>query len=71
MESKNKQIYIANLNRITDTEKKLVVPVERQKGEGQDSGLGLRDKTSMYKLDKQQGYIFQHRKLELLFCNNF
>ena len=28
-------MYIANLNRITDTENKLVVPVERQRGRGQ------------------------------------
>ena len=25
----------------------------------------------MYKIDKQQGYIVQHRELQLLFCNNF
>ena len=27
--------------------------------------------TTMYKINKQQGYIVQHRKIESLFCNNF
>ena len=25
----------------------------------------------MYKIDKQQGYIVQHREIQTLFCNNF
>ena len=25
----------------------------------------------MHKIDKQQGYIAQHRKIQPLFCNNF
>ena len=37
--------------------------------EGQDRGMGLRD-TNCY-VDKQQGYIVQHRELQPLFCNNF
>ena len=27
--------------------------------------------TTMHKIDKQQGYIAQHRKIQPLFCNNF
>ena len=34
-------------------------------------GMGLRDVTTMYKIDKQQGYIVQHRELQPLSCNNF
>ena len=27
--------------------------------------------TNMYKINKQQGYIVQHGKIQPLFCNNF
>ena len=37
---------------------------------GQDRGMELRDST-MYKADKQKGYIIQHREMYLLFCKNF
>ena len=32
--------------------------------------MELRDST-MYKADKQKGYIIQHREMYLLFCKNF
>ena len=34
---------ITDRNRLKDTEIKLVLPVEREKGEGQNWGRGLRD----------------------------
>ena len=36
---------------------------ERNAGEEQDGGWDEETCTSMYKLDKQQGYIVQHREL--------
>ena len=33
---------------------------------GQDRGMGLREKTLMYKIDKREGYTVQHREIEPL-----
>ena len=31
---------------------------------------GIKRQATLYKIDKQQGYIEQHRKIYSLFCNN-
>ena len=36
--------------------------------------IGVQDQeiqTTMYKIDKQQAYIVQHREIQPLFCHNF
>ena len=38
---------------------------------GQDRGMGLREKTLMYKIDKREGYTVQHREIEPLLWSNF
>ena len=51
-------MYIQNRNRVTDIENKLVV-TKGEKEVGRDK-LHIRDKqiqTTIYKIDKQQGYI--------------
>ena len=59
-----------NRNRCTDVENKLVVTKGESEGEEKIRGMGLRDTNTlnfihryitMYKIDKQQGYIVQHR----------
>ena len=47
----------------SDTEKKLVITSE----EGKDRGTKLRDTISMYRINKQEGYILQHREYSLYF----
>ena len=34
-------------------------------------GNKLKVQATMYKINKQQGYIVKHREIQLLFCNNF
>ena len=41
------------------------------RGEGQIRGIRLRIETTIYKMDKQQKYIVQHRELYPLSYNNF
>ena len=44
------------------------------RGEWGREGLGVWDyqtQTTIYRMDKQQGYIVQHREIQPLFCNNF
>ena len=31
----------------------------------------MKKQTFMYRINKQHGYIIQHGKMKLLFCNNF
>lgn len=46
-----------NQNRFTDIGNKLMVTKgERERGEGKIRGMGLKDPTIIYKIDKQQGY---------------
>ena len=56
-------MYMQNRNRLTDIENKRVVTSwERERGRGK---IGVGDEevqTTMYKIDKQQGYIVQHRE---------
>ena len=40
-------------------------------GEGQERVWDQEVQTTMYKIDKQQGYIVQHREIYPLFKNNF
>ena len=47
------------------------LPVRRGKAEGQEKGKGLRDTDYYIKINKQQRYIVPHRKIKLLFFNNF
>ena len=52
-----KWINVQNQNRFTDIENKLMVTKgERERGEGKIRGMGLKDPTIIYKIDKQQGY---------------
>ena len=45
----------------TDREcKPVVTSGEREGGEGQNRGRGLRGTTTMYKINKLQGHIVQH-----------
>ena len=59
-------------NRLTDVENNLVVTSrEREREEGH---IGVRDKEmqiAMYKINKEQGYIIQHREIQPLFSNTF
>ena len=57
-------------DRLTDIENKLMVTKGRGKGEQQTRGWDW-VQTTMYKIDKQQGYIVGRRELKPLFCNNF
>ena len=43
----------------------------QERGQGQVRAMELRDTNYYVYTDKQQGYIVQHRGLQLLFCNNF
>ena len=40
-------------------------------GESEDTGTRLRGTTTVYKINRQQGYIVQHREIQPLFCYNF
>ena len=43
----------------------------RGKRQGQDRGMNLELQTSSHKINEEQGYILQQRKLQPLFWNNF
>ena len=51
----------------THRENKLVVT----SGESEDTGSRLRGTTTVYKINKHQGYIVQHKETQPLFCYNF
>ena len=53
--------------KLTDRENRLVVT----SGESEDTGTRLRGTTTVYKINRQQGYIVQHREIQPLFCYNF
>ena len=62
-------MYMENRNR--HTYRKQISGYQR--GEGRESE-GVQDseiQTTVYKIDKQQGYIVQHKELQSLSCNNF
>ena len=51
---------------------KLVDTSGEKEEEKNKIGLGdLEVQVTIYKMDKQEGYIVQHREMQLLFCNNF
>ena len=47
------------------------LPVGKGKGGGTKCKNGTKRYKLLYKIDKQQGYTAQHRKLQPLFCNIF
>ena len=67
--NKNEYIYAEQ----KETHRYTKQTCSQQRGEGREKGqiseMGLRNKP-MYKIDKQQGYIVQHRELQPLYCNN-
>ena len=61
-----------NRNRLTDIENKLVVISRKSAGERSRLWIwNQKIQIHMYKTDKQQGYIVQHKELQPLSCRNF
>ena len=50
--------------------KNLCLLKRKKKGKGQIACMGLRDKTSIYKIENQQEYIIQHGESLPLSYNN-
>ena len=67
LKDKTNECISQNRNRFIDKEKKLVVTSGKRGGERQ--GCGIKIQTTMYKINKQEGYIVQHREIQPLFCN--
>ena len=61
---KIKRMYMHNRNRLTDIENKLVVISRKSAGERSRLWIwNQKIQIHMYKTDKQQGYIVQHKEL--------